>query len=136
MYYILNVNAGIAPIEPDIAARTRRWLNISAVVEFLFYTILILFKLSMLFFFRRLGTSVDRFNYLWWPILLVSLITYFVSIGTVDYKCLFNSLEFITAFCTSPSGTRFLKTTLDINCALDVLSDFLSMSLTPFGKLF
>lgn len=126
MYYILNVNAGVAPIEADFFARMRRWLVISCVVEIFFYTILIMFKLSMLFFFKRLGTSVDRFNYLWWPILLFSLSTFFVSIGDVEYKCLFGDLNTITVYCNSPSAISFLRVTLNVNAALDVLSDFLS----------
>ncbi|KAI0382676.1 hypothetical protein F5Y04DRAFT_287721 [Hypomontagnella monticulosa] len=125
MYYILNVNAGVAPLEADFEARTRRWLVISFVVEIFFYTILILFKLSMLFFFKRLGTNINWFNYMWWPILFFSLSTYFVSIGDVEYRCLFNDLETITVFCNSPAGTSFLRTTLNVNCALDVISDFL-----------
>lgn len=126
MYHGLNVNAGVDIPGPDFPTRVRRWLTISFVVEMFYYTILITFKLSMLFFFKRLGTNVDRFGYLWWPVLLFSLATYFVSVGNIEYKCLFNSLEFITLHCSSAAGTKFLRDTLTANCVLDVVSDFAS----------
>lgn len=128
MYYILNANAGLVQVGPDFVTRMRRFLLVSFVVEMFFYTILMLFKLSLLFFFKRLGSSVDRFKYFWWPTLVFSMCTYLVAVGDIDYECLFGSLEDITVRCNSPSGTYFLKVTLDVNCALDVLSDFLSTS--------
>lgn len=135
MYYVLNVNAGVAKLEPDFAQRVRRWLNISFMVELFFYTTLILFKLSMLFFFKRLGSHVDRFNYLWYPILALSICTYVISIGNIEYKCIFNDLATITTYCNTPKATKFLKDTLDANCALDVLTDFLSKSLPHLPDL-
>ncbi|KAI0425616.1 hypothetical protein F5Y09DRAFT_352127 [Xylaria sp. FL1042] len=84
LYYSLNLDAGIVPLEPDFADRLHRWIKVSLAVELFFYTTLILFKLSMWFFFKRLGTSVDHFNYRWWPVLVFSFIVYFVGIGDVD----------------------------------------------------
>jgi hypothetical protein len=126
MYYILNANAGLVPVAADFVQRERRFLLVSFIVEISFYTILILFKLSLLFFFKRLSGDVGRFKYFWWPTLIFSMITYVVAIGDVGYQCLFGSLEKIAVRCNSRSGTYFLKVTLDVNCALDVLSDFLS----------
>ncbi|KUL91762.1 hypothetical protein ZTR_01174 [Talaromyces verruculosus] len=129
MYYILNANAGLVEIGPDFVARMRRFLLVSFIVEIFYYTILVLFKLSLLFFFRRAGSSANTFEHFWWPILVFSICTYLVAIGDVDYHCLFGSLEKISVACNSSSGTYFLKITLDVNCALDVLSDFLIMLL-------
>lgn len=131
MYHTLNVDAGVEVPGPDFAERLRRWLMVSFVAEMFYYTTLIAFKLSMLVFFKRLGNSVDRFGYLWWPVLLFSLATYFVCIGNIDYKCLHNSMEFIVVQCTSPKATKFLRDTLSANCALDVVSDFASTLHTP-----
>ncbi|KAK2616864.1 hypothetical protein QQS21_000242 [Conoideocrella luteorostrata] len=130
MYYILNVNAGLVQLDPvDFVKHMRRFLLVSFIVELFFYTILVLFKLSLLYFFKRLGSSAHRFKYFWWPTLVFSLCVYLVAIGDVDYKCLFGSLESITIRCNSPEGTKFLAVTLNVNCALDVLSDFLIMLL-------
>ncbi|KAI3330728.1 hypothetical protein F4824DRAFT_477537 [Ustulina deusta] len=85
-----------------------------------------MFKLSMLFSFKRLGTSVDIFNYLWWPIFLLSLATLFIGIGDMEYQCLFSDLNTITIYCNSRKATEFLKATLDVKFAFDVLTGFLS----------
>ncbi|RWA05743.1 hypothetical protein EKO27_g9360 [Xylaria grammica] len=127
LYYTLNANAGTVPVGPDFVVRLQRWLVIACVVEIFFYTTLILFKLSMLFFFKRLGNSVDYFNYLWWPILFFSLVVYFVGLGDVSYQCYLGDLNTITVYCNSRKATMFLTVTLDVNAALDVLSDFLIM---------
>ncbi|KID97563.1 hypothetical protein MAJ_06435, partial [Metarhizium majus ARSEF 297] len=120
MYYILNANAGLVQVGPDFVTRMRRFLLVSFIAEMFFYTILMLFKLSLLFFVKRLGSSVDRFKYFWWPTLVFSMCTYLVAVGDIDYKCLFATLEDITVRCNSPSGTYFLKVTLDVNCALHI----------------
>ncbi|TWU71365.1 hypothetical protein ED733_000905 [Metarhizium rileyi] len=78
---------------------------------------------------RRLGDGAGSFNLFWWPTLVFCICTYLVAIGDVDYKCLFGTLESISVRCHSSSGTYFLKVTLDVNCALDVLSDSLIMLL-------
>ncbi|GAP91166.1 hypothetical protein SAMD00023353_5300790 [Rosellinia necatrix] len=94
-----------------------------------------MFKLSMLFFFKRLGTSVDNFDYLWWPIFFLSLAAFLISIGDVDYQCLFGDLNTNTVYCNSRQATKFLRVTLDVNAAFDVLADFSREQLRCFlGK--
>ncbi|CRG89903.1 hypothetical protein PISL3812_06942 [Talaromyces islandicus] len=127
MYYILDLSAGHAQLEPDYTARLHRMLLVSFLAEFLFYHILIMFKLSLLFFFRRISSSADKFKCFWWPTLIYSVCTYFISVGTINYDCYWGSLEKVTVSCDTPSGTRFMRDVVDVNCALDVSSDFLIM---------
>lgn len=107
MYYILNANSGLVQVGPDFVERMYRFLLVSFIVEIFFYTILVLFKLSLLFFFRRLGNNTKKFKYFWWPTLVFSIGTYLVAVGDIDYQCLFGTLEKITVRCNSPSGTNF-----------------------------
>ncbi|KJZ78261.1 hypothetical protein HIM_02299 [Hirsutella minnesotensis 3608] len=127
MYHILNANAGLEKIGPDFGTRMHNFLIANLIVELFFYTTLIMFKLSLLFFFRRLGDKTGKFMYFWWATLIFSVCTYIAAIGNVHYKCKFGTVEEITVRCNSPSGTHFLRATLNANCALDVLSDFLIM---------
>lgn len=127
MYYTLNVSAGLAAIEADFVTRTRRWLIVNLIVEIFFYATLLGVKLSFLFFFRRLGHNVHGQRCLWWPILIFSLIVFFVSLGDVQYECLVGPTTTILSYCSTRAASRFTTLTLIINCALDVLSDFLSM---------
>ncbi|KAI1429876.1 hypothetical protein F5Y12DRAFT_725958 [Xylaria sp. FL1777] len=127
MYYNLNVNAGIIPVGPDFIPRLRRYLYVSFTVEVLFYITLVMFKLSMLFFFKRLGTSVDNFNYLWWPVFLLSLATFFINIGDVEYQCYFGDINTISVSCISSEVTTFLRVTLYVNAVFDIVTDVLIM---------
>lgn len=125
MYYILYLNAGLAPIEADLPKRMHQFLLATFIGDVFFYTILLCFKLSLLFFFRRLGRNINKFNYLWWPILVLSFCTWTISIADTQHKCVFGDVQTIITYCNSAAGTKFLRDTLDANCALDVVVDFL-----------
>lgn len=135
IYYILNLAAGLVPLEADFLERLFRGLRASLIVELFFYTSLFLVKLSFLLFFRRLGSNVRGQKSIWWPAFALSVICYLVSIGDVEYKCLVNSSAlYIQTYCTSDDAIYFTTTTLIVNCVLDVLSDFTIM-LIPIALL-
>lgn len=127
MYWILAVDAGTAAPAADILSKQIVWLRVSLAVEIFFYTSLTAVKLSFLFFFRRLGENVRRFNWYWWPLTMFVLAIWVAAIGNVQYKCEVGSIvQLNTGFCVSEAASRFTSDTLKANCALDVLSDFLS----------
>ncbi|KAI1451241.1 hypothetical protein F4805DRAFT_452121 [Annulohypoxylon moriforme] len=130
MYYVLNVQAGIESFdEARFFLQMRRWLHASLIAELFFYTGLLFIKLSFLLFFRRLGQGINFFRRVWWPVLFVTLASYFSSVGDVDYKCLVGPLETILQECNTASSIHFVIITLQVNCAFDILSDFLIMLL-------
>ncbi|KAK8110702.1 uncharacterized protein PG998_007159 [Apiospora kogelbergensis] len=129
MYYIFNVQAGLAPMDPvQYMISLRNWLNTSLVVEMFFYTILCFIKLAFLIFFQRLGRHTQHFMYVWWGVLFVTVGTYLASIGNINYKCLVGTIEQITVVCQTEHEVKWTGTTLKANAALDVLTDFLSRS--------
>lgn len=127
MYWILAVDAGTEAPTADIFSRQILWLKVSLAVEIFFYTSLTAVKLSFLFFFRRLGENVRRFNWYWWPVTMFVLAIWLASIGNIQYKCEIGSIQQLNyGYCASEANSRFTSDTLKANCALDVLSDFLS----------
>lgn len=127
IYYILNLAAGLAPLEADFATRLIRGLKASLIVELFFYTSLFLVKLSFLLFFRRLGSNVRGQKHIWWSVFAFAVIGYLVSIGNVEYHCLVNtSVVYIETHCSSQTAIHFTTATLITNCVLDVLSDVAS----------
>lgn len=134
MYYILNVSAGIDQVGLDFKKRLHRFLIVSFLTEIFFNTILIMSKLSLLFFFKRVASSADRFQYFWWPTLVFTICTYFVAIGMSDYRCYFGSFEVVAVKCGTRSGSKFTHVSLQIHCALDIFSDFLSTFLSAVWK--
>ncbi|KEY71895.1 hypothetical protein S7711_09955 [Stachybotrys chartarum IBT 7711] len=116
----------------DIFDMQLRWLRVCLVVELFFYTGLTSVKLAFLFFFRRLGQNAHNLRYLWWPNLLFTLAVYLVCIGTVQYECLVGSLQRINGWCNTEPAIYFTTVTLQVNAALDVISDLFSNSPSPF----
>ncbi|KAK0634374.1 hypothetical protein B0T17DRAFT_611398 [Bombardia bombarda] len=132
MYWVGNVESGIEPFEMDFFDRMHRWLNVTLAVELFFYTSLVTVKLSLLFFFRRLGTNVNHFQWFWWPTLLFTVAIYLISVGTVEYSCLVGSTENIIGECTGPEKKHFITISLQVNCVFDVFSEFMIMVLPIF----
>lgn len=131
MYYIMNVQAGLATYAPDkYLPSLRNWLNASLIAELFFYTALFSIKMSCLFFFRRLGNKINYFRYIWWGVLFVTVSCYLASVGNVDYKCLVGTIEQITGVCQTEHEIAFTTATLKANAALDIVTDFMSLS-TP-----
>lgn len=127
IYYFLNLDAGLVPLEADFPIRLLRGLKASLVVELFFYTSLFLVKMSFLLFFRRLGSHVRGQKYIWWPVFALAVVSYLVSVGDVEYHCLVNaSVAHLETYCSSQDAINFTTTTLIANCVLDVLSDFAS----------
>ncbi|KAI0543429.1 hypothetical protein F4679DRAFT_568787 [Xylaria curta] len=129
MYYVINVQAGLATFEADFYERVKRWLLVSLIVELFFYTSLVLVKFAFLFFFRRLGNGIDYFRYVWWPVAALSLISFLASVGDVNYRCLVGPLDVVLGECNTAGVIDWTDRTLKANAALDVASDFLTMLL-------
>lgn len=128
MYYVLDISAGLATPGADFWARMIRFARVQFVVELFFDTTLVAIKLAFLFFFKRLGKRVRGQQYIWWTVLFFALASYVVSLGDNQYVCEFGSAETLETYCNSASATNFTVAVLNANCALDVFSDFLSMS--------
>lgn len=145
MYFVLGVVAATAstdlpaesqtdaPPSPEMLALAAkvtdaqvRWLRVSLAAELFFYTGLTLVKFAFLFFFRRLGSRVEKLRYLWWPNVVFTLCIYFVYIGTVDYGCLVGPIDEINAKCDKKAAIDFSTATLQANAVLDVVSDLFS----------
>ncbi|KAK7972350.1 hypothetical protein PG988_006484 [Apiospora saccharicola] len=130
MYHVLNVQAGLEPYDPEkFLPWMEQWLLASLIAELFFYTSLVSIKLAFLFFFRRLGASIQYFRWIWWPVFGITVGSYFGSVGNVDYKCLVGRPETVLQECNTAQSVSWVIKTLKANCALDVLTDFMIMSL-------
>ncbi|OTB08910.1 hypothetical protein M426DRAFT_18309 [Hypoxylon sp. CI-4A] len=128
MYVFMHVNSGqLWPPPADMVKKTEQYYKGQLILLMFFYTSLWSVKLSFLFFFKRLGQNVDKQKYLWWPIFAFTAASYFVCVGDIEYKCLAPSLEVIIATCSSDANIDFTIITFKVNCALDVVTDFLIM---------
>lgn len=83
MYYVLKISAGITASGTDFFPRLTSFARVQFAVEFFFHTTLFVVKLSFLSFFRRLGQRVQGQQYIWWPVLFFSVVSYAVSVGDI-----------------------------------------------------
>lgn len=134
MYYVVSVAAGLEMPGNDFAQLAESYFKSNAAVMILFYSALWSIKISFLLFFKRLGTNVRGQKRIWWPVLGITLATYFACIGIIQYRCDISSFEYIAINCKSTAAKSFQKITLNLNCAWDVITDCLIMFI-PFRML-
>lgn len=91
MYYVLELQAGLVPLQSDFPARLQRELKASLMSNLFFYAALFFVKISLILFFKRLGHNVRGQKYLWWPAFILSAICFVVSVGDMGFNCLANS---------------------------------------------
>ncbi|KAF5873295.1 uncharacterized protein Bfra_008576 [Botrytis fragariae] len=127
MFDLMAVSAGIKMPGADFVTNSEAYSRASGVVIILFYSTLWSVKFSFLLFIRRLGSHVAKVEFLWWPITVFTICTYFACIGTIQYHCLFVPLTTIETKCTTDSAVNFQQITLKLNCVWDVVSDALIM---------
>lgn len=112
---------------PDFVTRSETFLKASTAIIILFYSTLWSIKLSFLFFFRRLYINVGgKWMRFWWTIMIITIASWAVCIGNIDYKCLVRPLEKIASTCSNDHAVRYQKLTLILNCILDTSTDVLS----------
>ena len=116
------------PLPASFVNDMERYSKGAMIVLIFFYTSLGAVKLSFLLFFRRLGHNVTGPKFLWWCILTITLLTYLLCIRTIQYSCLAFSFQYTLLNCSKPSAIHFELVTLKLNCAYDVVTDFLSIS--------
>ncbi|KAK3367756.1 hypothetical protein B0H63DRAFT_565659 [Podospora didyma] len=126
---------------PDMSSETHnedgsieRWFRTLYIAHVLLYTCLTSVKVSLLMFFRRLGSQTQKLKYIWWPVLAYTLAAWVALIVNAEVKCLLSPLDYISNHCSNVDGQRRLELSIQINCALDVSSDFFIM-LIPIGLI-
>ncbi|KAI0533329.1 hypothetical protein GGR58DRAFT_487130 [Xylaria digitata] len=129
LYAYFEVTSGLSAPGPLFVLHTEQYYTGQLIVLIFFYTGLWSVKFSFLMFFRRLGKNVDKRRYLWWAALIITIATYLVCIGTIQYKCLARPLEEIIAHCSSDTDIDFTLITLKVNTTLDVLTDVIIMTI-------
>ena len=109
---------------------TENYFKGTLVVLVFFFTSLWAIKLSFLMFFQRLGQNVTGQKKLWWCVFSLTVATYLVAIGVLQYSCLAGPFQELFQNCTGNRPVQYQRMTLKFTCAMDVLTDYLSESLS------
>lgn len=96
LYQQYKLSAGKLEMTPEVLKTERDLLHGTVAYLLLFFTCLYGVKASFLFFFRRLDEKYEgRRQIWWWFVALITLASYLTSCGTIQWKCLLGSFEFI-----------------------------------------
>lgn len=97
LYDNIAVSSGQLFPPKSFARDSERYLRGSTVIIAFFYSGLWSVKLSFLIFFKRLGQKVRGQKILWWIVLGITIASYFAVLGTIQYRCLDSSFEYISS---------------------------------------
>ncbi|KAJ4374837.1 hypothetical protein N0V83_001915 [Neocucurbitaria cava] len=131
VYYMKYVLSGMMlPTDlPRLFEAIKVYLHGSLAVLLMFYIGLWTIKINFLIFFKQLGYQITYYRVYWWGITIFTVIAGAACIGDIQYDCLAVTVQESMAKCAGPAAIKYQDITLKVNCALDVLTDVLIMSL-------
>ena len=134
MYQFNSITSGrLWPSPPDFITAIESYFEGSLAAWVFYYSSLWPVKVAFLLFLRRLSQNVTGQTILWWFVCGFTVATYLICVGDIQYSCLVSPLPKLLATCSSDANIRFQTATLKLNCALDLITDFMS-SFAPFHQ--
>lgn len=131
LYLQYAVQSGNARFTPGFINKDTELLRSIVPFTILFYSCLWAVKISLLLFFRRLGSSVRGQRIWWWSIFVITVIAWVACIGDINWRCSLGSYYwiYVTSHCNSAESVLFEFHTLVANCVVDLVTDCLILSL-------
>ncbi|CZR51357.1 uncharacterized protein PAC_01232 [Phialocephala subalpina] len=126
IYPLESVSNGLVAPGPDFLDNTRKGIRGFGIASLFTCIGIWLIKLNFIFFFKRLGTQLTAYLVFWWVVLCATVAGGAVSLGLVQYQCLFGPIEDIMTTCSSPPVMEKTYTFFKISCIVDVITDALS----------
>jgi hypothetical protein len=133
IYYMKYVYSSGLPPEnlPRLYQSIRSHLHGTLSMLVMFYLGLWSIKINFLIFFRRLGYQITYYRIYWWVVVVFTALAGAACISDLQYSCAVVTVQEALESCSTPEFERFERTTLVVNCALDVFTDVLSKSSLP-----
>ncbi|KAF7715903.1 Uncharacterized protein PECH_005760 [Penicillium ucsense] len=129
LYKFDRVISGLDPVTPSFLSNWHRFMRSLAPLQILFYTALWCVKFSFLAFFYRLSCKVKWLRIWWVMVVVFTFGVYITSIADIEYKCSFESLEYILEHCPQLNHVHYENRTFWANCAGDVATDMMILSI-------
>ena len=130
IYMLMAVSKGRMIPGPNFSKDAQKGLQAFGVAMLFSYLGIWAIKLNFLLFFRRLITKMTSFFvfYLifWWAVLIITIACGAVSIGLMQFRCIFGPLNQIITVCPRYQSLRQTYTFFKVSCIVDVASDMLS----------
>ncbi|KAF1969287.1 hypothetical protein BU23DRAFT_363246, partial [Bimuria novae-zelandiae CBS 107.79] len=127
--FMLVVSGRIWPPPADLIEDTERYYKGSMIVLAFFYGSLWAVKAAFLIFFKRLIRDIRSFTILWWAVTVFTALSFAECFADTQYWCLVAPLEKIITRCNTEHDIYWGLFTLKFNCSLDVVTDFMIMTI-------
>jgi hypothetical protein len=131
IYEMEDVGNGLIPIPPTFLEDVPKALRGVFAQAILCITGIYIIKAGFLIFFYRLGHKITKYLIFWWIVALITLASYGITMGLVEYKCTLSSVDVIFFQCTSKEDIAREWKNMIAYCTVDAVSDVLSKSLNP-----
>ncbi|RAL08034.1 uncharacterized protein BO97DRAFT_408592 [Aspergillus homomorphus CBS 101889] len=129
LYAFYAISAGTQSYTPEILPKFGRFMQFIAPLTILFYSGLWCVKFSFLAFFLRLGSKIRSHRIWWFVVLFATVAVWIASVADIDYKCSLGGLEYIMTQCGNLNHVHYENRTFWANCAGDVITDLLILSI-------
>ncbi|KAF2194763.1 hypothetical protein K469DRAFT_547487 [Zopfia rhizophila CBS 207.26] len=131
MFEQYEVVQGKRPFDQVAAEKFDRLFKLIIPQNILFYSALWSVKLSFLVFFYKLGEKIRSYVIWWWCVFGATIISYIACVADIQYKCTttVSSIAWIEAHCRKLSFVQWVNRTFYANCAADVFTDILILSI-------
>lgn len=101
LYLQYAVQSGTAPFTPGFISKDTELLRSIVPISILFYSCIWAVKISLLLFFRRLGSNVRGQRIWWWSIFVITVLAWVACIGDLNWRCSLGSYYWIYVTCKS-----------------------------------
>ena len=126
IYMLMAVSKGEMMPDPNFPNDAQRGLRAFGVAMLLSYLGIWAIKLNFLLFFKRLITQTTSYHYFWWAVLIITIACGAVSVGLIQFQCLFGPINYTMVICPQYAILRQTYNFFKISCIMDVVSDVLS----------
>jgi hypothetical protein len=128
IYMLMGVARGDIIPDANFPHEAQRGLRAFGIAMLFSYLGIWAIKLNFLLFFKRLGAQITAYTIFWWIVLVFTMACGVVSIGLMQFHCMFGPITEIMVVCPQYD---ILKKTYDffkVSCIVDVISDAFSES--------
>lgn len=126
VYEIEDVGNGLIQPPPTFLEDVPKGLHGVFAQAILCVTGIYAIKMSFLIFFYRLGHHITKYLVLWWIVAIITIASYGITMGLVEYKCMLSDVEVIFFQCTSKEDIAREWRNMIAYCSIDAVTDVLS----------
>ncbi|KAF2119898.1 hypothetical protein BDV96DRAFT_566279 [Lophiotrema nucula] len=123
IYMLMGVAKGEIVPDANFPSKAQRSLRAFGIAMLFSYLGIWAIKLNFLLFFKRLGAQITAYLVFWWAVLIFTIACGAVSIGLMQFHCMFGPINDIMVICPQYPTLKQTYDFFKVSCIIDVVSD-------------